>query len=141
MNSYRPLCRRDAITLGNKNTLHSHYFLPLHLCEQLLQTSLDGGGVGAADSGRVNLLAILEEEESGHGGDAVLGGDLGGLVDVDLVELDVLVGQAELLDLRGDGLAGAAPGGEEVDEDGLGGVDDLLVPLSLTVGFVSACLF
>lgn len=59
--------------------------------------SLDGGlesdGVGADDL--ADLLAVLEEQEGGHGAHAVLLGDLGDLVDVDLVEagVGVVVGE------------------------------------------------
>lgn len=51
------------------------------------------------------------------------------------------MGLAELLDLRGDGLAGTAPGGEEVDEHGLGGVDDLGLPVSLAVRLLVSALY
>jgi hypothetical protein len=43
------------------------------------------------------------------------------LVDIDLDEFHVGVGFAELSDHRSDGLAGTAPGSEEVDDDGPGG--------------------
>jgi len=99
------------------------------LLQKLGQTSLDTRGVGTTDS--LNLLAVLEEEESGHSGDTVLGSDVSDLVDINLEELNVLVGDAELLDLRADGLARTAPGGEEIDENGLLGVLDLLGPFSL----------
>ena len=94
-----------------------------YLCKQLLETSLDRRGVGAADG--FNFLPVLQEEESGHGRDAVLRSDLLQLVDVDLVELDVGMGLAQLLNLRSDGLAGPAPLSEEIDKDGIGGIKDL----------------
>ena len=50
----------------------------------LLDGSLEGRGVGTNDGS--NLLAILEEHESGHGADAQLLGNLGELVNVNLVE-------------------------------------------------------
>ena len=50
----------------------------------LLDGGLEGSGVGT-DNGS-DLLAVLEEHEGGHGTDAQLLGDLGKLVDVDLVE-------------------------------------------------------
>ena len=59
--------------------------------------SLDGGlesdGVGADDL--ADLLAVLEEEEGGHGAHALLLGDVGDLVNVDLVEagVGVVVGE------------------------------------------------
>ena len=84
--------------------------------------------------GFVELLAVLEEKESGHGTDTELGSNLGQLVDVDLVELGVGVLVAELLDLGGDGLARTAPGSEAVNDDVAGGLaKDLLVEFGLTV--------
>jgi len=50
----------------------------------LLDGGLKGSGVGTDNGG--DLLAVLEEDEGGHGADAQLLGDLGDLVDVDLVE-------------------------------------------------------
>jgi len=50
----------------------------------LLDRGLEGGGVGTDDGG--DLLAVLEEHEGGHGTDAQLLGDLGELVNVNLVE-------------------------------------------------------
>ncbi|KAL9471909.1 hypothetical protein ACSS6W_009850 [Trichoderma asperelloides] len=90
---------------------------------QLLSGSAQAAGVGALDHGLAvdgNLLALLEEEEGGHGGDAVAGGNLGDVVDVDLGKGEgvfgaVLVGE-RLVD-GGDGLAGRAPVGVEVDGD------------------------
>lgn len=61
-----------------------------------LDVGRDGGleslGVGTNDGG--DHLTVLEEDEGGHGADVELLGDVGGLVDVDLVEagLGVLVG-------------------------------------------------
>lgn len=58
-----------------------------------LDGSLEGNGVGADDL--ADLLAVLVEEESGHGAHALLLGDFGDLVDVDLVEagVGVVVGE------------------------------------------------
>lgn len=53
----------------------------------LLDGSLEGGRVGADDL--ADLLAVLEDEEGGHGADRVLLGGLGDLVDVDLEEARV----------------------------------------------------
>jgi hypothetical protein len=50
----------------------------------LLDGSLEGRGVGTNNGS--DLLAVLEEHESGHGADAELLGNLGQLVDVNLVE-------------------------------------------------------
>ena len=58
-----------------------------------LNSGLESDGVGADDL--ADLLAVLVEEESGHGAHALLLGDLGDLVDVDLVEagVGVVVGE------------------------------------------------
>jgi len=67
-----------------------------------------------------DLLAVLEEHERGHGADAELLGDVGDLVDVNLVEVDLvleLLRFGELDEFGRDDLAGAAPGGEAVDHD------------------------
>lgn len=108
--------------------------------KQLLDSGLDSGRVGATD--HLDLLAVLEEEESGHSGDTVVSSDLAELVDVDLVELDAGVCLGHLLDGRGDGLAGTAPLSKEVDEDGVGGVDDVGLPVLRAVekGMLACCL-
>jgi hypothetical protein len=53
----------------------------------LLDSGLESDRVGADDF--ADLLAVLEEQESGHGAHALLLGDLGDLVDIDLVEAGV----------------------------------------------------
>lgn len=98
-----------------------------NLCSNLLNTSHNSRGVGTTDS--LDLLTTLEEKESRHGRDTVGSSDLRKLVDVDLEELDVGVLGAQLLDLGGDGLAGTAPLGEEVDQNGV--VLDGLVELGV----------
>lgn len=115
-------------------------------CSNSLDTSLDSRGVGTTDSRISELLAILVEEEGRHSRDTVISSNLSQLVDVNLVELDVGVFCGELLDPGGNGLAGAAPLGEEVDDDVVLGVLDLLGPLSgagIKVSFVVdfACAF
>ena len=87
----------------------------------LLDGSLEGGRVGADDL--ADLLAVLEDEESGHGADGVLLGGLGDLVNVNLEEAGVGVVVGELDDLGSDDLAGTAPGGEEVDDHHAGLVE------------------
>lgn len=59
----------------------------------LLDGGLESDRVGANDL--ADLAAVLEEQESGHGAHALLLGDLGDLVDVDLVEagVGVVVGE------------------------------------------------
>lgn len=94
-----------------------------NLCKDSLETSLDCRGVGALDL--LLALTTVVEVEGRHGRDTVGSGNLGEVINVNLVELDVGVGLAELLDGRGDGLAGTAPDGVEVDDDGAGGLSDL----------------
>lgn len=53
----------------------------------LLDGGLESDRVGTNDL--ADLLAVLEEQEGGHGAHALLLGDLGDLVDVDLVEAGV----------------------------------------------------
>ena len=67
-------------------------------------------------------LAPDEDHHRGDAPDAVLGAGGGGLVDVELGDFD-LAGQlvGELLNDGREHLAGAAPDGGEVDEDGHGG--------------------
>jgi len=63
----------------------------------------------------------VEEHKGGHGLDTDLGGDLLLGVDVNLVEAELLTGRG-VRDLLKDGandLARTAPGGPEVDDDGL----------------------
>ena len=67
-----------------------------------------------------DLLAVLEEHERGHGADTELLGDVGDLVDVNLVEVDLVLELGrfgELDEFGGDDLAWSAPGGEAVDHD------------------------
>lgn len=59
----------------------------------LLNAGLDGLGVRADNL--ANLLAVLKEDESGHGADAEFLCDIGDFVDVELVEarVGVLLGE------------------------------------------------
>jgi hypothetical protein len=56
-----------------------------------INVGLDGGleslGVGTDDLG--NLVAVLEEEEGGHGANAEFLSNIGDLIDVELVEAGV----------------------------------------------------
>lgn len=82
----------------------------------------------------LDVLAVLEEDKGGHGFDTDLSGDLLLSIDVDLVEAE-LVASGRLGNLFEDGTddpAGTAPGGPEVDDDGLVTVDE---GLELLVGF------
>jgi hypothetical protein len=74
--------------------------------------------------------------ESRHGGDSVVGSDLGKDIDINLVESDGLVRLGELLEDRGDSFAGTAPGGKPVDDNGGLDVLDLGVKF-LGTGIVS----
>ena len=104
---------------------------------ELFDTFCDFTTIGAANGEPVDLLAILEEEESGHGGDAVFLGDFGKLVNIDLVELDRGGSFADLLNDGSDGLARTTPGGEEVDDDGFLAVLHKLLPFLVTSHRVS----
>ena len=106
----------------------SHKF---HLCRVLLNSSGKSGRVGTTN--HLDNLAVLEDEEGGHGGDSVVGSNLRQLVDVDLVELDALVLLAQLLKVGGDSLARATPGCEEIDEDGLLGLENICLELIHTM--------
>ena len=101
-----------------------------------LDSSLEGLGVRAHNLGY--LVAVLEEEESRHGADAEFLGDIGDLVDVELVEARIGVcvgepgadgavsklssrirwrGEDSLDDLRRNHLAGPAPRREAVEDE------------------------
>ena len=71
-----------------------------------------------------NLLPVLEKYNRRHGPNAQLLCNVGYHVHVYLVELGCGVGGAELVDFGSDGLAGAAPFGPGVEDDGVGGVED-----------------
>lgn len=68
----------------------------------------------------VHDLLVLDEQERRHAGDVVLGGEVLALVHVHLDDDDLLRELVlELVQLRGDHLARAAPGGEKVHHDQL----------------------
>lgn len=102
--------------LGSLNTL-------LRKTAQLLSSSAKTLRISTADHGLSvdgDLVSLLEEEKGGHGGDAVCAGDVLDVVDVDLCEGEdvgdaVLCGEG--LKDGGDGFAGGAPVGKEVDGD------------------------
>jgi hypothetical protein len=105
-----------------------------NLFKDSLKTSLNSRRVGTLNLGLA--LTTVVEVEGRHSGDTVGSSDLSELIDVDLVEAHVGVGLAELLQLRGDSLAGTAPDGVEVDDDGAGGVGDFGLVV-LDAGIVS----
>jgi hypothetical protein len=108
------------------------------LLQNSLQTSLNSGRVSTLDL--LNTFTLIVEVESRHGRDTVISSNLSKLVDVDLVEVDVGVGVAQLLEEGGDGLAGAAPCGEEVDDDGALGFRHLGLVLFGTIDESLACI-
>lgn len=75
---------------------------------------LDGVLIGADDLG--NLLAVLEDDEGGHGADAELLRHVGHLVDVELVEAHAGVLVGELGNDGRDDLARAAPRGKAINQ-------------------------
>jgi len=92
--------------------------IPALNLQVLINGVSESTGVGADNL--ADLLTALEEHESGHGSDIQFLGEVWNLVDVDLVELDLLlVGfrLAKLGDFGGDDFAGAAPGGETIEND------------------------
>src|SRR5687767_4771380 len=85
-----------------------------------LQVALEGGDehlLGHRADDLVDLAAVLVDHEGRDAHDAVRGGRHLVLIGVELAELDVGHLAGELLDDGADALAGAAPGGPEVDED------------------------
>lgn len=89
----------------------------------LLQPVINGLEVRTPDP--VHLLSILHHHEGGHGSDVELLSYPPHLIHIDLEESDILILLTELANLRGDGLAGAAPGRVEVNEHGAGGNESL----------------
>merc|ERR1719210_1881457 len=69
--------------------------------------------VGASEV--CHLFLVLQKDEGWHRGHLVLLRNVFALVDVNLEEDDVVHGLVHLLQVGRDHLAGAAPGGEEVD--------------------------
>lgn len=72
------------------------YSIPLYiylsfprLVNLLVEGREDSSGVGTDDI--ANLLAVLEDNEGGHGADAKLLGEVGKMVDVELGEVDLVL--------------------------------------------------
>lgn len=78
---------------SSKSAGSNHHYLQLGRGRQLLGDVGDGLGQGrrVGTDDLVGLLAVLEDEEGGHGADAELLAEVGDLVDVDLDEVEVLV--------------------------------------------------
>src|SRR6476646_10305949 len=70
-------------------------------------------------------LAVLEEDQRGDRHDSVLRSRLRVLVDVHLHDRQVVALLIELLEMRSDDAAGAAPGRPEIDQHGLGRLEYL----------------
>lgn len=90
---------------------------------QLLSSGTQAPRVSTLDHGLAvnsNLLAVLEEQECGHGSDAISSSDVLDVVNVDLSEGEVILGSVlvgkALVD-GGDGLARGTPVGVEVEGD------------------------
>jgi len=81
----------------------------------LLNRSKDSLGVRANHFR--DFTTIFEEQKCGHGADAEVLSDVADLVDVNLVELGIRELFGVLGDDGGDGLAGATPDGEAVEDD------------------------
>lgn len=81
----------------------------------LLDSSLDSRW--GSTNNLIDLLAVLEENESWHGANTELSSNVGESVDVELVEANIGVLVGVLCDLGSDHLARAAPFGEAVDDD------------------------
>lgn len=75
---------------------------------------VDGRLVGADNF--TDLLAVLEDDERGHGADAELLRHVRHFVHVDLVEAHTGVLVRQFGNVGSDHLAGAAPGGKTIDE-------------------------
>lgn len=90
-------------------------------------SSLKGRRVGTNNF--VNLLAVLEEHESGHSTDTQLSSNIREFVNVDLVKLSVLelFRGAEALEDGRDSLARATPGRGAVNNDWARALLDLLL--------------
>jgi hypothetical protein len=94
---------------------NSHLQILVHRCSDCLL-------IRAHDL--LDLLSVLEQQKCWHSPDVELLRNIRHLIDIDLVELHailVLVFSGHGGDLRGNHLAGTAPGGEAVEQDEVGG--------------------
>lgn len=103
-----------------------------------LDGCLEGLGVRADDLG--DLVAVLKEQECGHGADAKFLGDVGDFVNIKFVETGFGVVIGELYDLWRNYFAGTAPGCEAVEDDELVLELEGLVPFGLAGQVVYAFL-
>lgn len=101
------------------------------LCNKALDATLQFDGISTNNP--VDLLSTLEEDESRHGANTQIAGGLGQLVDVDLVELGLRVGLAELGHPGRDHLAGTAPRREAVQDNCVLRRGDLSLELGVPV--------
>ena len=72
-----------------------------------------------------NQLTVLEQQQGGDAHDAELGGQIGLLVHIDLAHLDVGALLGHLVHDGAQHPAGAAPGGLEIEQDGLSALQHL----------------
>ena len=122
-----PICMYFCLLLSSSG---GGLFLgePRHLLSGLVEA----GQVGALDHGLAvdsNLVPVLEEEEGGHGRDAVLDGDGLDVVDVDLGEGEEArnrEGARHLGVMGSDGLARPAPVGVKVGDYVAGRLEELI---------------
>jgi hypothetical protein len=111
-------CRQPAIFQTTESPSDQDLFTQepedqcLNLSLVLGERGLNGLGVGADDG--LDLGALLEEDEGGHGADAQLLGDVGDFVDVDFVEAYVFVIGLGVPVERGKGVSLVVGGGEGV---------------------------
>ena len=94
------------------------------------------------DNSVLQSLPILEQHKSRHSAHLQLRRNRLQLIHVNLDEAHIGVSFAELADNGSNGLAGPAPGGEEVDDDWAGGCqgfedDGAVQCIALAVGFLS----
>lgn len=102
-----------------------------HSRKQRLDSLLDGRQVSANNLS--NFLTTLEKHDGRHSAHTELLAHIRDLVHVDLVELDIGVDVAPLLDLWRNGLAGATPFAVAVEDGGSFSVEDDLKELGFAV--------
>jgi len=102
---------------GNREEKKSGVFAPRLDFAILFEAaeSLEGALVYVSDA-LVDQFTVLDVKEGGDAVDAVTGGELGGLVDVDLDDGQFRVVGGDFLHNRGKHAARAAPSGEEIDQ-------------------------
>ena len=136
--------------LDHAFSINVHFVVSLHQCSlSLVACPLQSGiqslpnGLRIRTHNLLHLLTPLKQQESRHSPNAQLLRNIRHLIYINLVELDRAVFRVvgPLDDLRRDGLARAAPGGETVEEDevGGGGSADFGLEVAGAVDGVNAC--